>query len=141
MTPRDPDLLTRKEALGVLALAAAVPFMPAGLAAAFAQEAHTGHDPAMGGMTMAPADASPSTQAFMDAAVKMHAAMDIPYTGDADVDFVRGMIGHHQGAIDMAQVVLEYGQDPEIRTLAQGIVAAQEKEIAEMQAWLAAQGG
>ena len=56
--------------------------------------------------------------------------MDIPYTGDADVDFVRGMIAHHQGAIDMATVVIEYGADPDIRSLAEGIVAAQEKEIA-----------
>ena len=99
-----------------------------------------GHD-AMGGMKMAAPGAAPSTQAYMDAAAKMHAAMDIEYTGDADVDFVRGMIAHHQGAIDMATVVIEYGKDPDIRTLAEGIVAAQTDEIALMQKWLAAHGG
>jgi uncharacterized protein (DUF305 family) len=67
----------------------------------------------------------------------MHAdMMAVPYTGDADVDFVRGMIPHHQGAIDMARVVLANGKDSEIRRLAEGIVKAQEAEIKEMRDWL-----
>ncbi len=68
---------------------------------------------------------------------KMHTAMMIPYTGDADVDFVRGMIPHHQGAIDMAKIVLSNGDDAAIKKLAAEIIAAQEKEIAMMQSWLA----
>jgi uncharacterized protein (DUF305 family) len=67
----------------------------------------------------------------------MHKDMDIAYTGDADRDFVAGMIPHHQGAIDMARIVLAHGKDPEIRKLAAEIIAAQEKEIAWMKAWLA----
>jgi uncharacterized protein (DUF305 family) len=67
----------------------------------------------------------------------MHHDMAIPLTGDADRDFIAGMIPHHQGAIDMAEVVLEYGKDPEIRKLAEKIVATQQQEIAQMKAWLA----
>ncbi len=81
-----------------------------------------------------------ATQAFQAANMAMHAAMDIDYTGNADVDFVTGMIAHHQGAIDMAKIVLEHGSDPEIRKLAQGIIAAQEGEIAFMRDWLAKNG-
>lgn len=68
---------------------------------------------------------------------KMHRDMMITFTGDADRDFVAGMIPHHQGAIDMAEVVLNYGKDPEIRRLAQQIITDQKKEIAMMKAWLA----
>jgi uncharacterized protein (DUF305 family) len=58
-------------------------------------------------------------------------------TGKPDKDFVLMMMPHHQGAIDMAKVELQYGSDPELRQLASDIVAAQEKEIAQMQDWLA----
>lgn len=68
---------------------------------------------------------------------KMHESMmaTVP-SGDADVDFVRGMIPHHQGAIDMAKTVLAHGKDPSIRALAEGIVKAQESEIQMMNKWL-----
>ncbi len=93
---------------------------------------HSGH----GAAAPAQTNTAPSTAAFQQANKKMHEGMGIAFTGNADVDFMRGMIPHHQGAIDMAKVVLTYGKDPAVKKLAQEIIAAQEKEIAEMQDWL-----
>ncbi|TGT13019.1 DUF305 domain-containing protein, partial [Mesorhizobium sp. M8A.F.Ca.ET.213.01.1.1] len=82
---------------------------------------------------------SPSTEGYKAAMDKMHADMMAnANSGNPDVDFVRGMIPHHQGAIDMAKVELANGKDPEIRKMAEAVIKAQEAEIKEMQAWLAA---
>jgi uncharacterized protein (DUF305 family) len=77
-------------------------------------------------------------EAFKEANDTMMHNMMKPMTGDPDKDFVTMMMAHHQGAIDMAKVELEYGKDPTLRAMAEAIIAAQEKEIEEMQGWLAA---
>jgi uncharacterized protein (DUF305 family) len=66
----------------------------------------------------------------------MHGMMK-PMSGDADRDFVAGMIPHHQGAVDMAKIELQYGKDAEMRRLATAIVNSQEKQIGQMEAWQA----
>jgi uncharacterized protein (DUF305 family) len=75
--------------------------------------------------------------AYRAANAKMHRDMAIQYSGNPDRDFVAAMIPHHQGAIDMARVMLQYGSDPDLRRMAQDIIDAQEREIATMRAWLA----
>ena len=111
---------------------------------AFAQQPMPGHgmmqhhpemQKMMEDMMPQPSDA-PSTRAFKEAHMKMMKGMSITFTGNANVDFARGMIPHHQGAIDMAKVVLANGDDPELRAMAEKIISDQEKEIAQMQEWL-----
>ena len=80
---------------------------------------------------------TPATLADKQAMDKMMYAMDQPYFGDADRDFVTHMLPHHQGAIDMAQVELKFGHDPALLRLAREIVASQAKEEAFMRDWLA----
>jgi uncharacterized protein (DUF305 family) len=110
-----------------LALAAALIALPAA-----AQRPHHG------GHGAAPAAQEPaSTREFRAVNERMHRDMNIRFTGNADRDFAAGMIPHHQGAIDMARVVLRHGSDPEIRALAESIIRAQEAEIAQLRAFLA----
>jgi uncharacterized protein (DUF305 family) len=78
---------------------------------------------------------------MQDAMERMRQGMEVPPSGDPDVDFARMMIPHHQGAIDMARSELEHGTDPELRRLAEEIIAAQEKEIEFLRSWLQKKGG
>lgn len=82
----------------------------------------------------------PAVQAYREANERMHEGMMGGFTGDADVDFARGMIPHHQGAIDMANIVLEHGEDEALQQLAREIIDAQEEEIAFLEAWLEEHG-
>lgn len=94
----------------------------------------------MQGMQMgnAPAANEPaSTKGYRDAMTKMDQGMSVRYTGNADRDFVAGMIPHHQGAVDMARVELKYGKDPALKKLARNIISSQEEQITFMRQWQA----
>ena len=112
--------------LSLLTFAAVV--VLAGPAFAQSHGAHTGHS--------APND--PAFEAQMKAHEKMTVDMGaITPSGNPDVDFVRMMIPHHEGAIAMAEVELKYGKDESRKKLAKDIIEAQTAEIAEMKEWLA----
>ena len=88
----------------------------------------------MPGRTM-PASGTPADRAFERSMQTMMTKMDEKPTGRPDHDFVTMMLPHHQGAVDMAKVELQYGKDAGLRRLARSIVDTQEREIAVMQAW------
>jgi uncharacterized protein (DUF305 family) len=84
---------------------------------------------------------SVSTKEFKTADMNMMKNMNAaPYTGNPDVDFRTHMIPHHEGAIAMAKVGLKYAHDAETKRMAQKIISDQEKEVADMQAWLKKNG-
>ena len=73
-------------------------------------------------------------KANMQAMEKMYRVMPKKGTGDADKDFVMMMIPHHQGAIDMVKVEIQYGKDPALKKMAEKIIKDQERETAEVHA-------
>ena len=67
----------------------------------------------------------------------MHGMHAPGYSGNADADFLAMMIPHHEGAVEMARLVLVHGRDPATRRLAEDIIAGQSTEIAAMRQRLA----
>lgn len=99
---------------------------------------HSGSEHAPGA-TDTLAESSPSTSAYKMLMMQMHENQQkVGFTGDADQDFARHMARHHQAGIDMARVELQYGRDPQLRELAEKMIAEQQKEIGILQKWLGA---
>lgn len=90
--------------------------------------------------SIALAQTTDSSKAYMAVHEKMMKDMMMTPSGDADKDFAMMMIPHHQGAIGMAEVELKYGKDPVLKEMAQKIIDAQKKEIDEFKKWQAEHG-
>ena len=107
--------------------------MPQGCMGAMQQHGATG-----GGHGAQLTDAS---KAYLEAMDRMHSPMmDGARDPNPDVAFVRGMIPHHEGAIEMARIVLHYGKDEQIKKLAKDVIREQQREIADMKEWLKQHG-
>ncbi len=81
------------------------------------------------------ANLNEAQKAYTQVNAQMHKGMGIIHE-DADIAFIQGMIPHHQGAVDMANIILEHGDDEEAKELARNVIKAQEEEIAWMKNWL-----
>lgn len=136
---------------GIAALSTCVALLMIG-STSMAEEPHAGHGvegsfPKACRSDLAPMaemgahDATPMTEPHQADAMQGMARMDRDMMqgmmkDDPDVAFVCGMIAHHQGAIDMARVELEHGDDPWAKAMAQKVIDAQTREIADMTEWL-----
>lgn len=105
---------------------------------ATAMDPHAGHDMSADAMAADGAPMTPMLKDYTESMAKMHEEMMIGMDyNDPDAAFAQGMLGHHIGAVDMAEIELKYGTDDEMRKLAQQIIDAQQSEIKQMKAWLA----
>ena len=93
----------------------------------------------MGGMAQTAAGDSVATRGYKTSMNSMMEQMPA-FVGDADIDFMKQMRGHHVAAISMARVELAQGKDAQARSLAQEVITAQEREITLIDAWLAQKG-
>jgi uncharacterized protein (DUF305 family) len=126
-------LIETGDAQKILAVATIIALSPLLANAQMSHGNHGGHG-GHGAQPQPSTDStSPSTKAYETANERMHQEMMIQFTGDADKDFIAGMIPHHRGTVDMAAILLKYGKNPRVRELAEQIIREQEKEIILME--------
>ncbi|MFG5119581.1 DUF305 domain-containing protein [Methylorubrum sp. SB2] len=132
--------MTHLRTLAVLALLSAGLAGPAAAQGTHDHSSMSGKD--MGSMSSMKPDPkdNASTKEFKAADMAMMKDMDVPYTGDPDIDFRTHMIPHHKGAVAMAHIALKHAKDPATKAMAQKIIDDQEKEISDMEAWLKRHG-
>ena len=107
--------------------------------AAQAQAAHSMDSSAsmpMGGMQSGAGNSAEMKQSMKTCMENMQKGH---MSGDSDKDFAMMMKMHHQGAIEMAKMELMHGKSPAMKAMAKNIIAAQKKEIAKFDRWLATQ--
>ncbi len=100
-----------------------------GIAFAAAGQPAQPHPPATANAAATAYPGSSFQHEMAEAMRRMDEAMAVPHSGNPDRDFAAMMIPHHQGAIDMAKAELQFGRDPVLRRLAQGIIVEQQQEI------------
>jgi uncharacterized protein (DUF305 family) len=91
---------------------------------------HAGHGAAP------PAQEPASTREYRAANERMHHAMAIPFTGNADRDFAAAMIPHHQGAIDMTRAGMKGADNEESKKLAEETIQSNERELKKLTEWV-----
>lgn len=102
---------------------------------------HAHHHGAADGVAAWTESPDPFAQAMAAAMERMMAAMHAaPPSGNPDQDFLAMMAPHHEGAIEMARLLLLHGRDPLTRQLAEAIIAGQTIEVTAMRARLAMLG-
>lgn len=87
--------------------------------------------------TFTPVNMAASQKMMTDSMKVMHGMQEVKLTGNPNIDFIAGMIPHHQAAVKMAEVVLPYLHDKQIIAFDKNVIADQTKEIQWMQNWLA----
>jgi uncharacterized protein (DUF305 family) len=118
--------------IGILALIIA---LGAGYAIGASINRYDNDDYGRGGMHMMPNGQMMGDNSMQGMMMDMNAAL-VGKTGDSfDRAFLAEMIVHHQGAVEMAELALKNAKHQEIKDLATAIIAAQNKEIADMKAW------
>jgi len=94
----------------------------------------------MGGMNHADMGKMMAGNPYAQSEMDMHQKMMAAKEGDASEMWTRKMIEHHRGAIAMSRVAVRDANDPQTREMAQMTITKQEKDIAELQAWLRKHG-
>lgn len=90
------------------------------------------------GMGMGKGDAHGSDQMHKAMMSGMDGMKTMNLTGDTDMDFAMMMKMHHQQALEMAKAEIAHGKSAELKAMSRKIITAQQKEIAQLDKWMAA---